>query len=62
MKRENGYYWCFGVSWHDVKHWAIYWWDGNYFWNGDEDLGEESIEKIDEKQIVRNEQESKPKN
>ena len=53
VEREIGYYWCYGVAWHDVKHWAIYWWDGVLFWNGDEDLGEESIQKIDENQIEK---------
>lgn len=53
MNREIGYYWCYGVKWWQSKSWAIFYWDGHMFWNGDEDLSESSIEIIDENQIKR---------
>jgi hypothetical protein len=54
-KREEGYYWTYGNKCFDVKSWSIYYWDGNYFWNGNEDFSEDSFEMIDEKEIKRDE-------
>lgn len=49
--REEGYYWTYNNQCWDVISWEIYYWDGHYFWRGDEDFGEDTFEKIDEKQI-----------
>jgi len=52
-KRKEGYYWTFGNKCFEIKNWSIYYWDGNYFWNGNEDFSEDSFEIIDETEIKR---------
>ena len=54
--RERGYYWCFGNKVYGSKRWNIYWWDGGYFWEEGDDFSEDCFEKIDERQIVREEE------
>jgi len=51
--RKEGYYWTFGNKCFEVKRWSIYYWDGRYFWNGNEDFSEDSFEMIDETEIKR---------
>lgn len=51
--RESGYYWVFGNKCFSEKHWDVYYWDGHYFWRGDEDFNEDTFEEIDERRIVR---------
>ncbi len=51
--REEGYYWVYGNKCFSNKVWSPYYWDGNFFWKGDEDFSEDCFEKIDEKRIVR---------
>lgn len=53
--RKEGYYWVYGNKCFPNKIWKIYYWDGYYFWNGGDDFGEDSFEKIDEREIVRDE-------
>ncbi len=53
MAREIGYYWVYGNKCFEVKKWGIYYWDGRYFWNGNEDFSEDSFEMIDETEISR---------
>jgi hypothetical protein len=52
-KRKEGYYWTFGNKCFEIKTWSIYYWDGNCFWNGNEDFSEDSFERIDEREIKR---------
>jgi hypothetical protein len=53
--REFGYYWVFGNACFPNKIWKIYYWDGDYFWNDGDDFSEDCFEEINERQIVRNE-------
>jgi hypothetical protein len=55
--RDKGYYWVFGNKcFPESKRWSIYYWDGNYFWNDGDDFSEDTFEEIDERKIVRLEQ------
>lgn len=52
--REIGYYWVFGNKcFPENKNWNIYYWDGNYFWNDNDDFSEDTFEEIDERKIIR---------
>ena len=53
-KRNLGYYWVYGPTWADRKRWMIYYWDGNYFWNGGEDFSEDCFIEVDENKLTRN--------
>jgi hypothetical protein len=62
MKNENrlkGYYWCYNNKvYRDTDNWRIYFWDGSMFWEDGDDFDESCFEFIDEKQIVRDSQNS----
>lgn len=53
MKRETGYYWC-KLKYSALREvWAIYYWSGGFFWNGDMDYSEDCFDEIDEHPIIR---------
>ena len=55
IKREPGYYWCYGNKCYQNKRWKIYWWSGHMFWEDGDDFSEDCFEEIDERQITREE-------
>jgi len=51
--REVGYYWVYGNKCFDNDLWVVLYWDGDYFWAGNEDFSADVFKEIDERRIVR---------